>query len=274
MNITLTNATNMMNNYDDDEPAKNAAAGILGDGGGAGWFRFLRKNSSSNNSSLTSQQQSTPGRNKKMPGPRRHSTNAMPPLQKSASSQEYEMKQKQQRSSSMVTTRPNPYNRRPSIPTSIYPLGLEGCCTMEDMDMDDDNSRHSYISECTMMTYSEERAEMVKKAFFQKVRESKIDILQLSMKQKEAMLQKVQEEQDEKFKREKKETQKKILEQFRCRPEDDVDDDGKAVVDVDNGDSAPQQKVAGVLASTFGPIKQSFGSIATMKNHQGSTTQQ
>lgn len=249
MNITLslTNATsNTMNNYDDDEePAKDASAG------GAGWFSFLRKNSSSNNCSLTGQQQATTRRNNKKVGPRRHSTMAMPsPSLQRPTSQEHEGKHKQQRSSSMIITRPNnPYNRRPSIPTSIYPLDLEG-----DMDIEmDRHSGHSYISECTMMTYSEERAEMIKKAFFQKIRESKIDILRLSMEQKEALLRKVQEEQDERFKREKKEKRKKILEQVGCRPEDDT------VVE-----STPQRKVAGVLASTFGPLKQSFGSIVSL----------
>jgi len=283
MNITLINATDTMNNYDDAEPMKDdagAAGGITsGSGGGAGWFRFLRKNGSSNNvTSLASQQQqqqqATPRRNSKKVGPRRHTSIGMS-KPSSSSLEEVERKQKQQqqqqRSSSMIITRPNnPYIRRPSIPTSIYPLELEveGCCTMDtnmedgDDDDDDDNSRDSYISECTMMTYSEERAEMVKKAFFQKIRDSKIDILQLSMEQKEALLRQVQEEQDDKFKREKKEKRKKILERYGYWPEDELDVDGEVVFDSITTPPTPhrQQKKVGL----FGPLKQSFGSIVSL----------
>jgi len=81
---------------------------------------------------------------------------------------------------------------RPSIPTSI------------------DGLRHSFVSECSLMTYSEEKAELVKEAFFQRLRQcNNIDIRALSIEQKEALLRQVQSEQEEIFTKRKREERRK-----------------------------------------------------------------
>ena len=78
--------------------------------------------------------------------------------------------QPRRRRASMMAAPENEYTRRPSIPTSIH----QQCISNLDQylnesmrgDDDDENENDSIVSEVTMLTYTDEKANFIKEEFF------------------------------------------------------------------------------------------------------------
>jgi len=73
-------------------------------------------------------------------------------------------------------------------------------------------SGSSLVSEVTMMTYSKERANMIKEEFFVRIRQ---ETKSLTLQEKKALLEEIQDEQDEKFRRQIKIEKEKRKEEER-----------------------------------------------------------